>query len=124
MGIGIFHRPYTIRKHGPQVNVGGYTSASHDDIIVRLNVQPQAPDEYVGDPSGERTIKSLKSWGSDKLASANEYTGIRGDMLFYHGIWYECTSSVMWDHTMLAHYQSNFVALPASKQPDPPEVTP
>jgi len=124
MSIGLFKKPYIIRNHGPQSNIKGYTAATHADSIVRLNVQPQAPDEYEGDPSGERTIKRLKSWGPDRLTSADEYSGIPGDMLFYHGIWYECTSSVMWGHTILSHYQSDFTALPASKQPDPPaEVT-
>ena len=124
MRIKIFRRPYTIRKHGPQTVIDGYASANYADSVIRLNVQPQAPDDMDATPSGDKTVKQLKSWGSDKLTSANEYDGIPGDLLFYGGIWYECTSSVMWDHTMLAHYQSDFVAWPAEKQPPPPEVTP
>jgi len=122
VAIGLFKKKYTLRKHGSQTNTNGYTAATYEDVIVKLNVQPQAPDEYDGDPSGERTIKRLKSWGVAELTSANEYLGIPGDLLFYKGIWYECTSSVDWDHTILSHFQSDFTALPASKQPPPPEV--
>jgi hypothetical protein len=125
MGIGLFKKPYTLRKHGKQTNIDGHMVAPYTDMIVRLNVQPQAPNEYEGDPEGERTIKRLKSWGPSQLASADEYSNTPGDLLFYKGIWYECTSSADWDHTILSHFQSDFVALPASKQPPPPtEVVP
>jgi len=124
MGIGLFRKPYTIRRHGPQNNIDGYMASPHEDSIVLLNVQPKTPNQYLGDPDGERTVKHLKSWGADALTSADEYAGTPGDMLFYMGIWYECKSSAPWDHTILSHYESDFVAFPASKQPDAPEVTP
>ena len=124
MAIGLFRKPYVIQKHGEQTVIDGYASAEYVDSITRLNVQPQAPDDYQGNPEGEKTVKHLKAWGADKLTSADEYNGIPGDRLYYHGVWYECKSSVMWDHTILAHYQSDFVALPAEKQPKPPEVIP
>jgi len=124
MPISLFKKPYTIRKHGPQTNIDGYTAATYTDSIIKLNVQPQAPDEYAGDPLGERTIKRLKSWGPTQLTSADEYNGIPGDLLFYKSIWYECISCVDWDHTILSHFQSDFTALPASKQPLPPDSAP
>ena len=125
-GIGLFKRPYTIRRHGPESNVGGYTQAKYEDFITRLNVQPQAPHDFEANPEGDRTVKHLKSWGPDMLISADEYTGTPGDLLYYHGLWYECKSSAMWDHTILSHYQSDFVALPATEQTKhkQPGVTP
>jgi len=120
MSIGLFKKPYTIRRHGEQTVTDGYAWYPYTDIITRLNVQPQAPNEFDAAPEGDRTIKRLKSWGPAQLTSANEYTGQPGDYLFYKGIWYECLSSVEWDHTMLRHFQSDFTALPAEKQPDPP----
>ena len=97
-------------------------ATTYEYFTVRLNVQPQAPDNFEGNPEGERTVKKLKAWGPHELTSADEYSGIPGDLLFYKGIWYECTSCVDWDHTILSHFQSDFTALPASKQPDPPPV--
>ena len=124
MGIGLFKKPYTVRRHGPQKVVGGYAQAPFSDCVMLLNVQPQAPDSYQGLPEGERTVKHLKTYGRNKLASADERARVPGDLLYYHGAWYECKSSVLWDHTVLAHYQSDFVALPADRQPKAPEVEP
>ena len=125
MGIGLFKKKYTVRQHGSQRNIGGHMATDYQFITARLNVQPQAPDEYDGDAAGEKTIKRLKAWGTPRLTSADEYSGTPGDLLYYKGVWYECTSCVEWDHTILAHFQSDFTALPANKQPKPPpEVVP
>ena len=121
MGLGIFRKPYTVRKHGEQTVKRGYASAPYSDVVIRLNVQPQAPDSFEGRDYGDFTIKHLKTWGKDKLTSADEHAGIPGDCLNYQGAWYECKSSVMWEHTPLAHYQSDFVIIPAEKQFPPPE---
>jgi hypothetical protein len=123
MAIGIFRKKYTLRKFEAQTVTDGYAASKYKDIIVKLNVQPQAPDNMDAQEQGDSTVKTLKSWGSDELTSADEYTNTPGDCLFYKGIWYECTSSVDWDHTLLAHFQSDFVNLPADKQmPPPPPV--
>ena len=126
MSIRLFKKPYTVRKHGEQVLADGYPSSPYNDKIVWLNVQPVSPDRLEVRPEGDVTVVRLKSWGSDKLASADEHNGVIGDLLYYHGLWYECKSSVMWDHTILSHYQSDFVVLPATKQKNqkPPEVVP
>ena len=124
MALGLFKKPYVIRQHYVQRVIYGHAEATYTDKITRLNVQPQAPDSYQGDPEGEKTVKHLKSWGNCELNSANDHTDTPGDLLFYNGLWYECTSSVMWDHTILQHYQSDFVLLPANNQPPPPEIRP
>ena len=122
MSIGIFRKPYVIRRHGAQTVKNGYASATYFDSITRLNVQPQAPDNMESAPEGGYTVKRLKSWGNQKLTSSDDFEGIPGDRLFYDGLWYECTSSVKWNHTILRHYQSDFVLLPADEQTEPPEV--
>lgn len=124
MAIGLFKKPYVVRKHGAQTVIRGYAQAGYADSIAWLNVQPQAPNDYQANPEGEKTVKHLKSWGADKLASANDSDGVPGDMLYYNGLWYECKSSVMWNHTMLRHYQSDFVSLPVDRQPRQPSISP
>ena len=101
--------------------VNGYPSAPYTDGTALLNVQPLSSNDLQALPEGERTVKRVKAYGSERLASADEYLGIPGDRLYYHGLWYECKSSVMWDHTLLSHYESEFVLLPESEQEDPPE---
>ena len=120
MAIGLFKKPYILRRHGEQTVVNGYASAAYADMTVRLNVQPQPPDRFEGREEGDAVVKHLKSWGSARLTAADEINGIPGDCLYYNGVWFECKSSVMWDHTLLAHYQSDFVILPADKQFPPP----
>lgn len=121
VNIRLFKKPYTIRRHTEQTIVNGYASAPYSDFITRLNVQPLTPDELAALPEGDRTVMRKKSYGPDKLISADEFEGVPGDRLFYNGHWYECKSSVMWDHTILSHYRSDFVVLPQCDQMPPPE---
>jgi hypothetical protein len=120
--FNIFKRRFVVRRHEAQVIVNGYAHAPYGEMSELLNVQPLSANDLMALPEGERTVKRLKSFGRGKLMSAEESTGIPGDRLFYEGYWYECTSSVMWDHTILRHYRSEFVILPAAKQPPPPGV--
>jgi hypothetical protein len=119
--IGLFKRPYTLRQYGAQTLTDGYPSTPFSDSMVLLDVQPLSSDEMMALPDGERTIKRIKSFGPDKLTAADEYAGRPGDRLFYQGCWYECLSSVMWDHTLISHYRSELVILPEREQDSPPE---
>ena len=83
---------------------------------MRLNVQPLSAEELMALPEGDRSVKRLKSFGPAHMSSVNEPEGIPADRLFYHGEWYECKSSDNWDHTMLAHFRSEFVLLPPAEQ--------
>ena len=118
--IGIFRKQYTIRKYLPQVIERGYASSQCIEITSQLNVQPLSTDELRALPEGERTVKKIKSYGSDQMASADASTQTPGDRLFYHGQWYECVSSEQWEHTILAHYRSEWVLL--AQQDDPPKA--
>ena len=120
MGLNIFRKLYTVRRHGTQAAKRGYSSAPYTDIVMRLNVQPQAPDSFESKEEGDVTEKRLKAWGKDRLISADPSTDTPGDCLYYQGEWYECISSVMWGHTAVAHYQSDFTLMPADRQFGPP----
>jgi len=121
MYIGLFKKPYIVRRYAAQTIVDGYASAPYKDTTMMLNVQPFTPDDLRVLPEGDSTKKRVKSFGPDRLASADEFEGVPGARLFYQGYWYECTSSVMWDHTILSHYRSDFVILPQRDQMPPPE---
>ncbi len=120
MSIGLFKRSYTVRRYGKQTIKNGYAASPWDDITVMLNIQPLTSNELRTLPEGERTVKRIKAFGPDHLTSADEFAGTLGDRLFYNGQWYECKSSVMWDHTPLSHYRSEFVILPKNEQMKPP----
>ena len=121
MAIGLFKKPYTVRKYGEQTVVKGYASAPiQEDVILRLDVQQLSPDDLLSLPEGERTVKRIKSYGGGKLTAADETTGVRGDMLFYRDQWYECVSSFLRENTLLRFYTSQFVLIPHKQQPAPP----
>ena len=112
MNIKIFNKRYWARRFGEQVNVKGYLTTPHSDFSVSLNVHPLGNDAIQALPEGERKIKRLEAHGTDELRPSNQDAGIKGDLLYYHGYWYECISAVEWDHTMLNHLNYQFVIVP------------
>lgn len=115
MGFGIFKREFVVRRFGDEKIINGYGVASYSDTTARLNVQPLSKDEIQALPEGEQKTKRMKAFGDLVFTSADQSTGRRGDWLFYQGSidpeghWYECVSSIGWDHTMLSHCRSEFV---------------
>ena len=118
--LGLFKKLYTVLVYGAQTITRGYAAANYKPVTMRLDVQPLTPDEMMALPDGARTEKRIKTFGPDKLTSADEFTGTPGARLFYNGQWFECKSSVMWDHTLLSHYRSDFTILPERDQKEMP----
>lgn len=131
MGIGIFRRQFVIRQFMADELVDGYSVAKYEDSIAKLNVQPLSADELHALPEGERRVKRMKAFSDHVFTTSDQSTGRRGDWLFYRGSmdpqghWYECVSSLGWDHTMLHHCRSEFVQVSESESrrfPPPEEV--
>ena len=108
-GLGIFRRKFVIRRFGEDEIIVGYAHATYEDTETSLNVQPLSADELAALPEGERRTKRLKAYGDLTFTTADQSTGRRGDWLLYYGHWYECVSSLGWDHTILSHCKSEFV---------------
>jgi len=74
-------------------------------------------------------MKHLEGHGTAVLIPANQETGVKGDLLFYHGEWYECTAAQEWDHTVLSHINYQFCLVPTNSPrsadiKDPPATSP
>ena len=101
MGLGIFRRAFVVRRFG--------------------EVQPLSKDELQALPEGENTVKRMKAFGDLVFHTADRSAGRRADWLFYQGRmdpeghWYECVSSLGWDHTMVGHCRSEFVQVSAAE---------
>lgn len=108
-GLGIFRRKFTIRRFGTEEIIDGYAHTTFEDTETALNVQPMSSDDLQALPEGERRVKRLKAYGDLTFTTADQSTGRRGDWLLYYGHWYECVSSLGWDHTILSHCKSEFV---------------
>ena len=115
MGLGIFRRTFTLRRFSAMEDVNGYAVSSYADEVTTLDVQPLSSEELQALPEGERAVKRMKAFGDTVLTAADEETETRGDWLFYQGRmdpeghWYQCVSSVGWDHTLIGHCRSEFV---------------
>lgn len=112
MNITIFNKKYWVRRFGEQKNVRGYLTSPHTDFVASLNVHPLGTDSIQALPEGERKIKRLEAHGTDVIRPSDQHSGVKGDLLYYHGEWYECVSAVEWDHTILNHLNYQFVLVP------------
>ena len=112
MNIRLFNKNYWIRRFGEQRIVKGYVVSGSSDFVANLNIHPMSADKIQALPEGERYIKRLEGHGEVRLQTGSEKTNTKGDLLFYHGDWYECTSCQLWDHTLLSHYNYQFVIVP------------
>lgn len=123
MLFSFFKKDYIVRRFGEETVVKGVSGSTHEDSVVALeDVQPLSSDELQALPEGERTVRRIKSIGSTKFTTADEESGTPGDWLYYNGRWYECKSCQLWDHTILAHYESEFVVVPSGPATTLPEV--
>lgn len=118
MNIRLFNKDYWLRRFGEQREVKGYLTSGYRDYVVSLNVHPMGSDSLQALPEGERSVKHLEGHGEYNLIVANRGNNTQGDLLFYHGSWYECTASQMFDHTVLSHFNYQFVEVPMESRGD------
>jgi len=112
MNIRLFNKKYWVRRFEEQREVRGYLASGYSDFVADLNVHPLGTDQVMTLPEGQRKIKRLEAHGEIQLVVADQDSNRKGDLLFYHGEWFECISSQMWDHTVLSHYNYQFVLVP------------
>lgn len=112
MNITIFNKKYWARRFSDMEIVKGYQTSDHTDFAVSLNVHPMGNDAIQALPEGERMIRRLEAEGTDILIPADQDSGTKGDLLYYHGRWYECVAAEEWDHTLLSHINYKFTVVP------------
>ena len=113
MNISLFNKLYWLRSEdGQQRLVKGYLVSDKKDGVVSIHVHPLGTDAIQALPEGERKLKRLEGHGSYKLNTGDQGANKKGDLLYYHGDWYECLSCQLHDHTMLAHFNYQFVIVP------------
>ena len=110
--ITLFNKKYIVRHFGEQKNVKGYLTSPFTDFVASLNVHPLSTDQMLALPEGERRVKRLEGHGTDVLVTANQALNQQGDLLYYKGEWYECTTAQEYDHTILSHLNYQFVLVP------------
>ena len=113
MNITLFNKKYTIRRFKEQKEYKGYLVAEHEDFVASIHVHPTGSDQIQALSEGERRVTRLEGHGNIQLLTADQIKDQKGDLLLYRGEWYECISSQLWDHTILSHYNYQFVLVPS-----------
>lgn len=112
LNIRLFNKLYWIRRFGEQRNVKGHLTSTSSDFVVSMNVHPLGTDQMQARPEGQRVVRRLEGHSDAVLTVADDKQNRKGDLLYYHGDWYECVSSQVWDHTILSHQNYQFVLVP------------
>ena len=112
MNIALFNRLSWIRPPGKQRNVQAYMAPALQDFGASLHIHPTGSHQMPALPVAPRKLKRIHGHGTEPLLVADEKENRKGDMLWYRGDWYECVSSMLYDHTILNHYNYQFVLAP------------
>lgn len=107
--MNIWKKDYVMRRYNKQKNRKGYTTRGYEEMMVQLNVQTVSGTQSSVNVDGKRSTKRIKTYGSFPFRVESVKDGIQADRLFFAGEWYECESSIYWEHTPLSHYRSQFV---------------
>ena len=109
--MNIWRKNYTLRRYGQQQIVNGYPVSTYSEMQVLLDVQPDMNAANI-DIDGKRRVQRLTSYGDAEIITANVETGQRADRLFFNNDWFECDSSMWYEHTPIAHYTSTWIRVP------------
>lgn len=128
MNVVIFNRHCWVRRFEEQREFLGYLVSGRLDFVADLHVHPGS-DQVTTNPEGERRLMRLEGHGTDRLLTAEQSAARKGDLLLYQGRWFECTSALLYDHTVLNHWNYSFVEVPADSSgtpdtADPPQEDP
>lgn len=104
MNITIFNRDYLMRRY----EADGVTY-SEKHINIHLHEDEHGSGQW---PETQGTVRTIAGHGMEALREADLEAGTKGDRVFFCGRWYECVSSVLYDRTVLSHYNYRFVVTP------------
>lgn len=108
--LKIWKKYYKLRRFKEQTFDDGYASRTYEDTMVFLDVQPDNNNTIVT-PDGKRRTIGITSYGTFPITVEDVETGTAGDWLYFEGWWYECKSSMMYEHSIVSHYTSSFIAV-------------
>lgn len=125
MNIRLFNRSYTLRRFKEPREVRGYMASDFEDSTVSIHVHPSGGDQVSDrDGAGETVARRLEGHGEVEIKTADRETGVKADMLYFDGHWYECVSCEHWFHTVLNHFNYRFALVPARTEGPIRELAP
>lgn len=103
MNISIFNKEYLMRRYERD------SSPSETVIKIHLHEEEHGSTQWA---ETQGVVRTLSGHGMVELMEADYENGTRGDRVMYRGRWYECVSCVLYDHTVLSHYNYKFIVVP------------
>ena len=103
MNISFFNREYVVRRYAE--------GSSYTEFNASIHLHPMEHGSGAW-PEQQGIVRQLAGHGMVPLREASLADGTKADRVFYDGRWYECVSSVFYDHTPLSHYNYSFVEVP------------
>lgn len=99
---------YTMRRYGEQQVVRGNVVRSYTESQVFLDIQP-VMNEMTVTEGGKRVIKRITAYGNEMMHTEDVKNGIPADRIYFDGAWFECESSMKYEHSIVSHYTTSFV---------------
>lgn len=118
MNIAIFNRRYWVRRFEEQREVRGYMVSGHADFVAELHLHPGTDQVDMKDEGGRRLAR-LEGHGNVQLVTATQNVSHKGDLVRYRGTWFECIRVLLYDHTVLNHWNYSFVEVPEEEIRNP-----
>ena len=107
----IWRKWYKLRRFGPQKIIDGFPVRTHSEKSILIDIQPDVNSTSI-DTDGKRRITRITSYGNDEVWTDSVESGIKADWIFFNGSWYECETSMYYEHTPLAHYTATWIRVP------------
>lgn len=114
MAIGLWKKPYVVRRYtiGYQ---NGYETSTKTDSIEQLDIQTTSKTQSTQE-DGDRSVQRIKAFGDFPFTVSKD--GTKADKVYFQNKWFECVASRLSDNTVIRHYTSEFIES-ANQEPAP-----
>lgn len=118
----MFRKPYILRRHSESICTGGYSfSKGVSDIVILADIQMTDADTTT-ESDGDSSVQWIKAFSDDEIHMADARTGVKADLIWYQGKWFECRSAIYKGNTILKHWISKFEECLDQKEPPKEEL--
>ncbi len=105
--MNFFKRSHTFRRYQKPEYIGGYQTASYEDMALPADVQTME-NASITASDGTRSLQRLKVFCDLPLFTEEEGLAQKADRLFHQGKWFSCTACRLSENTPLRHYTAIF----------------
>lgn len=117
MALGIWKKKRIVRRFDASKMINGHQTSGFTDSVAVIDVQTTSSTGKT-DTDGDEHVQRLKAFGDYQMRVADIDNGVKADLLWFQGRWFECIASRLSENTFLKHWTSEFVE--CLNQPEKP----